>query len=91
MLPARLRMASSRVYLHRRRPLGLGKPRFELQPDCASGNPSLPIVPLSVDEVSRFWSSFRNARDLAIVGLMLLHGLRTAEVMALNRDEVLLS
>jgi integrase len=41
--------------------------------------------------VARFWSSFRNARDLAIVGLMLMHGLRSAEVMALNRDDVLLS
>jgi integrase len=52
--------------------------------------PKLNIVPLSVDEVARFWSSFRNARDLAIVGLMLLHGLRSVEVMALNRDNVLL-
>jgi integrase len=41
--------------------------------------------------VARFWSSFRTARDLAIVGLMLMHGLRSAEVMALNRDDVLLS
>jgi integrase len=53
--------------------------------------PRLTIVPLSVEEVARFWSSFRTARDLAIVGLMLLHGLRSAEVMALNRDDVLLS
>jgi integrase len=53
--------------------------------------PRLNIVPLSVDEVARFWSSFRNARDLAIVGLMLMQGLRSAEVMALNRDDVLFS
>jgi len=39
------------------------------------------IVPLSVDEVARFWSSFRTSRDLAIVGLMLLHGLRSCEVL----------
>ncbi len=77
------------VYLHRR-PLGLGRPRFELS-RLRVREPKLTIVPLSVDEVSRFWSSFRNARDLAIVGLMLLHGLRSAEVMALNRDDVLLS
>jgi hypothetical protein len=32
------------------------------------------IIPLSVDEVARFWSSVRTARDLAIVGLMLMHG-----------------
>jgi integrase/recombinase XerD len=44
-----------------------------------------------VDEVARFWASFRTARDLAIVGLMLLQGLRSAEVLALNRDDILLS
>ena len=77
------------VYLHRR-PLGLGRPRFELS-RLRVREPKLTIIPLSVDEVARFWSSFRNARDLAIVGLMLMHGLRSAEVMALNRDDVLLS
>jgi integrase len=77
------------VYLHRR-PLGLGRPRFELS-RLRVREPKLTIVPLSVDEVARFWSSFHNARDLAIVGLMLMHGLRSAEVMALNRDDVLLS
>ena len=49
------------------------------------------IVPLSIDEVSRFWSSFATARDLAIVGLMLLQGLRSAEVLALNPEDALLS
>jgi len=41
--------------------------------------------------VARFWSSFRNSRDLAIVGLMLLQGLRSQEVLDLNRDDLLLS
>jgi site-specific recombinase XerD len=41
--------------------------------------------------VARFWSSFRTSRDLAIVGLMLLEGLRSQEVLALNRDDVLRS
>ncbi len=76
-------------FLHRR-PMGLGRPRFELS-RLGIKEPRLNIVPLSVDEVARFWSSFRNARDLAIVGLMLPHGLRSVEVMALNRDDVLLS
>jgi integrase len=49
------------------------------------------IVPLSVDEVARFWSSFRTSRDLAIVGLMLLQGLRSKEVLALNEEDLLLS
>lgn len=77
------------VYLHRR-PLGLGRPRFDLS-RLRVREPRLTIVPLSVEEVTRFWSSFHTARDLAIVGLMLMHGLRSAEVMALNRDDVLLS
>src|SRR6202023_4149092 len=53
--------------------------------------PKRNVVPLSVNEVARFWSSFRTTRDLAIVGLMLLQGLRSAEVLALNRDDALLS
>jgi integrase/recombinase XerD len=73
-----------------RRPMGLGRPRVALS-RLRLREPKPNIVPLSVDEVARFWSSFRNARDLAIVGLMLLHGLRSAEVLALNRDDVLLS
>ena len=77
------------VYLHRR-PLGLGRPRFELS-RLRVKEPKLTIVPLSVDEVAHFWSSFRYARDLAIVGLMLMHGLRSAEVLALNPEDVLLS
>ena len=70
--------------------MGLGRPRFELS-RLRVKEPRRNIIPLSVDEVARFWSSFRNARDLAIVGLMLMQGLRSAEVMALNRDDVLLS
>ena len=49
------------------------------------------IVPLSIDEVHRFWHSFRSSRDLAIVGLMVLHGLRSCEVLALNHDDLQLS
>ena len=77
------------IYLHRR-PLGIGRPRFELS-RLRVKEPKLTIVPLSVDEVARFWASFRTARDLAIVGLMLMHGLRSAEVLALNPEDVLLS
>jgi len=74
----------------RRRPMGLGRPRVEMS-RLRVKQPKRNIVPLSVDEVARFWSSFRTARDLAIVGLMLLHGLRSAEVLALNPEDVLLS
>jgi integrase/recombinase XerD len=51
--------------------------------------PKRVIVPLSVEDVALFWSSFRTSRDLAIVGLMLLHGLRSCEVLALHREDIL--
>jgi integrase/recombinase XerD len=86
--PCQVAHGFHKIYLHRR-PMGLGRPRFELS-RLRIKEPRLNIVPLSVDEVGRFWSSFRNARDLAIVGLMLMQGLRSVEVMALNRDDVLL-
>jgi integrase len=74
----------------RRGPLGLGRRRLAIS-RLRVRVPKRQPVPLSVDEVARFWSSFRTARDLAIVGLMLLQGLRSAEVLALNEDDVLLS
>ena len=74
----------------RRRPMGLGRPWVAMSRLRVKA-PKHQIVPLSVEEVARFWSSFRTSRDLAIVGLMLLQGLRSAEVLALNRDDVLFS
>ncbi|HEY6305293.1 MAG TPA: tyrosine-type recombinase/integrase [Candidatus Angelobacter sp.] len=53
--------------------------------------PKRVIVPLSNQEVARFWAGFRTSRDLAILGLMLFDGLRSGEVRALNRDDLLLS
>ncbi len=49
------------------------------------------IEPLSVEQVQRFWRSFRAARDIAIVGLLLLNGLRSCEVLALELEDLLLS
>lgn len=46
---------------------------------------------LSVDQVAKFWSGFHTARDLAIVGLMLLQGLRSKEVITLNLEDVQLA
>src|SRR5260370_23217589 len=74
----------------RPRPMGLARPRVALS-RLRVKVPKHNIVPLSVNEVARFWSSFHTPRDLAIAGLMLLRGLRSAEVLALNRDDVLLS
>jgi len=48
-------------------------------------------TPLSVEQVALFWAGFRTARDLAIVGLMLLQGLRSKEVIALNLEDVQLA
>jgi integrase len=72
-----------------RKPMGLGRRQVAMS-RLRVKVPKRNIVPLSVNEVARFWSSFRTARDLAIVGLMLLQGLRSAEVLALNRDDALL-
>jgi integrase len=74
----------------RRGPMGLGRPRMATSRVRVKEAKRL-IIPLSVDEVARFWSSFRTSRDLAIVGLMLLQGLRSAEVLALNPEDVFLS
>jgi integrase len=46
------------------------------------------VVPLSSEEVATFWRSFHTFRDLAIVGLMLLDGLRSCEVLALQLEDV---
>jgi integrase/recombinase XerD len=73
----------------RRTPMGIGRTRPALS-RIRVRTPKRTIVPLSVDEVTRFWSSFRTSRDLAIVGLMLLEGLRSKEVLDLNPDDLLL-
>jgi integrase len=57
----------------RRKPMGLGRPRMALS-RLRVKVPKRNIVPLSVNEVARFWSSFRTSRDLAIVGLMRVRG-----------------
>jgi len=87
--PCQIARGFHQAYL-RRRPMGLGRPRWAIS-RLRVKEPKRSIVPLSIDEVARFWSSFRATRDLAIVGLMLLQGLRSAEVLALNPDDVLLS
>ena len=66
---------------------GYGRPRPALA-QLRVKTPKRVIVPLSVDDVARFWSSYRTSRDLAIVGLMLLHGLRSCKVLALNCEDL---
>ena len=74
----------------KRSPMSVARPRQALSRLRVKA-PKRVILPLSVDEVARFWSSFRTSRDLAIVGLMLLHGLRSQEVLSLNKDDLLLA
>src|SRR5258708_1580425 len=69
--------------------MGIGRPRLALS-RLRMRTSKRTLSPLSVDEVARFWASFRHSRDLAIVGLMLLQGLRSQEVVDLNRDDLLL-
>jgi integrase len=49
------------------------------------------IVPLTAEEVVKFWRSFRTFRDLALAGLMLLDGLRSCEVLALQLEDLQLA
>lgn len=53
--------------------------------------PQRVIVPLSPEQVARFWASFRTVRDLAMVALMLLNGLRSREVIGLKLEDLLFS
>lgn len=76
----------------RRSPLGYGRGRVAAAPaDLKLKVPARVIVPLSAEQVARFWGSFRTARDLAIVALMLLNGLRSREVLALKLEDLLFS
>jgi len=86
--PPQIAPGFQRTYWQRA-PMGIGKPRLALS-RLRVRTPKRTITPLSVDEVVRFWSSFRTSRDLAIVGLMLLQGLRSQEILDLNQDDLLL-
>ena len=86
--PQQIAPGFQRTYWQRA-PMGIGKPRLALS-RLRVRTPKRTITPLSVDEVARFWSSFRTSRDLAIVGLMLLQGLRSQEILDLNQDDLLL-
>ena len=77
---------------YRRSPLGYGRGRVATAPaDLKLKVPRRVIVPLSAEQVARFWRSFRTARDLALVALMLLNGLRSREVLALELADLLFS
>jgi site-specific recombinase XerD len=74
-----------------RSPLGYGRPRRALASGLRLKQERRAIVPLSTDEVAHFWQSFRTFRDLALVGLMLLDGLRSCEVLRLQLHDLQLA
>jgi integrase/recombinase XerD len=72
----------------KRCPLGYGRPRRAVAWGLRLKQPRRVIVPLTAEEVAEFWAGFRTFRDLAIVGLMLLDGLRSCEVLALQLEDL---
>jgi len=79
-----------RIYTTRS-PLGYGRPRRTLAFGLRLKQPRRVIQPLTAEQVARFWASFRTFRDFALVGLMLLDGLRSCEVLALQLEDLKLA
>ncbi|MGH7484400.1 MAG: tyrosine-type recombinase/integrase, partial [bacterium] len=67
--------------------LGYGRPRRVVTRSLRLKQQRRLVQPLTAEQVSQFWSSFHTFRDLAMVGLMLLDGLRSCEVLALQRAD----
>jgi site-specific recombinase XerD len=73
-----------------RSPFGFGRPGRRVG-GLRLRQPHRAVVPLSSEEISQFWSSFRTYRDLSITALMLFNGLRSCEVIGLRLEELRLS
>jgi site-specific recombinase XerD len=71
--------------------LGYGRPHKRMVLGLRLKEARRAIIPLTAEEVARFWRSFRTFRDLAIVGLMLLDGLRSSEVLSLQLEDLQLA
>jgi site-specific recombinase XerD len=88
-------ISASKVHFQRRYtqrfPLSCGRPRPAVAQGLRLKQARRVIVPLSSEEVAKFWQSFRTYRDLALVGLMLLDGLRSCEVLALQLEDLQLA
>jgi site-specific recombinase XerD len=67
-----------------RSPLGYGRSYRVVASGLRLKQPRRVIVPLAAEEVAKFWSSFHTFRDLALVALMLLDGLRSQEALDLK-------
>lgn len=69
-------------------PVGYGRPHRAMAFGLRLKQPRRIVQPLSAEQVAKFWESFRTFRDLAIVGLMLLDGLRSCEILALQLEDL---
>lgn len=78
-----------RIY-RTRSPLGFGRQRIAVA-GLRLKQPQRAVVPLSTEEVGQFWRSFRTLRDLSLIALMLLDGLRSREVLQLQLEDFRLS
>lgn len=74
-----------------RSPLGYGRPHHVVACGLRLKQPRRVMMPLSADEVAEFWGSFRTFRDLALVALMLLDGLRSREALDLQLEDLQLA
>ena len=72
-------------------PVGYGRPQRTTAFGLRLKQPRRVIQPLSEEQVAQFWASFRTFRDLAMVGLMLLDGLRSCEIMTLQLEDLKLA
>jgi len=70
-----------------RSPFGYGGPRRTVS-GLALKRPRRLVVPLSAEEVARFWRSFRTFRDLSLIALMLYDGLRSRETLAIQLEDL---
>src|SRR3954452_2064716 len=78
-------------YYWTRSPLGYGRPQRRIASGLRLKQPQRMIRPLSAEEIAKFWGSFRTCRDLALVALMLLDGLRSRETLDLRLEDLQLA
>jgi len=68
-------------------PFGYGRTRRVLRA-LRVKIPRRVVIPLTAQEVSQFWSSFRTYRDFALIALMLFNGLRSREALNLQLEDL---
>src|SRR5450631_2474885 len=72
-------------------PVGYGRPHRSMAFGLRLKQPRRVIQLLSAEQVAKFWASFHTFRDLAMVGLMLLDGLRSCEILAIQLEDLKLA